>query len=81
VVLFHRLICENFKEAGRIVNAKEVYKKMKNVSGRRSGVHRLASGGCIGGDMRSNLQGSSCSCERREETLYRVTVYFESRLR
>jgi len=42
---------------------------MKNVSGRRSGLHRLASRGCIGGDMRSNLRGVRVVV--RGETLYR----------
>ena len=54
---------------------------MKNVSGRRSGLHRLASRGCIGGDMRSNLRGVRVVVREEKKPYIVVTVYFDRRLR
>ena len=45
------------------------------------GAGLLASRGCIGGDMRSNLRGVRVVVREEEKPYIVVTVYFDRRLR
>ena len=57
------------------------YIKNENLNNGRSGVHRLASRGCVSGDIGSNLRGVRVVVREEEKPYIVVTVYFDRRLR
>ena len=57
------------------------YIKNENPCYGRSVLHRLASRGCIGGDIGSNLRGVRVVVREEEKPYIVVTVYFDRRLR